>query len=122
NFSVDFNDGTVPDNVTLIGTAQNEGDGILHLTDAVNSQGGAIVISGVGTQAVSGFTLHTKILVGGGTAPPADGFSVNWGNDIPTTAAFGEDGAGSGLILSFDIYDNGNETPPAPSIDARWNG
>jgi hypothetical protein len=36
--------------------------------------------------------------------------------------AFGEDGAGSGLVLSFDIYDNGNEIPPAPSIDARWNG
>src|SRR6185369_5275064 len=25
-------------------------------------------------------------------------------------------------VLSFDIYDNTNETPPAPSIDARWNG
>jgi hypothetical protein len=120
--SLNFDDGTVPENVTLVGTAAMPGDGALHLTDAENGQGGSIVITNLDTEPVSGFTLHAKVLVGGGSTPPADGFSVVWGNDVPTTVAFGEDGAGSGLILSFDIYDNTNENPPAPSIDARYNG
>jgi hypothetical protein len=120
--SLNFDDGTVPANVTLVGSYSLPGDGALHLTDAVNSQGGSIVVTNLDTGAVSGFTLHARVLVGGGSTPPADGFSVVWGTDVPTDTAFGEDGAGNGLILSFDIYDNGNETPPAPSIDARWNG
>ncbi len=120
--SVNFDDGTVPENVTLVGTATMPGDGALHLTDAVNGQGGGIVVTNIDSGAVNGFTLHAKVLVGGGSTPPADGFSIVWGNDVPTDNAFGEDGAGSGLVVSFDIYDNGNETPPAPSIDARWKG
>lgn len=120
--ALNFNDGTVPENVTLAGTAQMPGDGALHLTDAQNSQGGIIVITNLDTAAVSAFTFHAKVLVGGGTTPPADGFSVVWGRDVPADSVFGEDGAGSDLVISFDIYDNGNETPPAPSIDARWKG
>ena len=39
---------------------------------------------------------------------PADGFSLSWGSDVPddviNTGA--EEGAGTGLIITFDVYDN----------------
>jgi hypothetical protein len=69
--------------------------------------------------------MDFDILVGGGTTPPADGFSVCVANNLP--ALFSEEGAGSGLIVSFDIYDNtdgdpNNGTGEAPAIDVFWNG
>ena len=122
--SFNFDDGQVPPGAEFNGSATAaNGDGILHLTDASNGQGGSILISDFDNgQPVSGFTAHFKLLEGGGTAPPADGLSFVWVNDLPSGTVFGEDGSGTGLIISFDIYDNGNETPPAPSIDARYNG
>lgn len=120
--SFNFDDGQTPEGVQFNGSAAIV-DGVLHLTDAVNSQGGSVIISDLDTnQAVNGFTARLRLLVGGGTTPPADGISFVWVNDLPAGTVFGEDGSGSGLIISFDIFDNGNETPPAPSIDVRYNG
>ncbi len=121
--SFNFDDGTVPDGAEINGTAAIGTDGVLHLTDAVNGQGGSIIIPDFDNgSAVNAFTAHFLWLEGGGTAPPADGFSFVWVNDLPSGTIFGEDGSGTGLVVSFDIYDNGNETPPAPSIDVRYNG
>jgi len=58
------------------------------------------------------------MLVGGGTATPADGFSFVLGGDIGD-ASFGEDGTGSGLIVGFDTFDNGT-TEVAPEITIRY--
>ena len=55
-----------------------------------------------------------------GAPRPADGFSFVLAGDIPNTT-FGEEGAGSGLIIAFDTWDNaGSDT--APSIELIWNG
>ena len=55
------------------------------------------------------------------TAPPADGFSFNWANDLPDgTWPNTEGGTGSGLTVAFDIFDNGGGE--APAIDVKWNG
>ena len=123
-FSADFEDGQAPAGSQINGTAAPwNGDGILHLTDAVNGQGGSIVIEDFDNgESVNGFTAVFDLLVGGGSTPPADGLSFVWVNDLPLETVFGEDGSGVGLVISFDIYDNGNETPPAPSIDVRYNG
>ena len=127
-FSANFDDGQVPAGAEINGSASvSNGDGILHLTDAVNSLGGSIIIPDFDNgQSVNGFTAHFKLLVGGGTTPPADGLSFVWVSDLPAGTVFGEDGSGTGLIISFDIYDNGTaanpETPPAPSIDVVYKG
>ncbi len=124
----DFNDGLVPVGAVIAGSAVvsatgGVGDsGVLHLTDAVNDQNGAFIISDFNTnQAVGSFTAAFRMRVGGGTEPPADGFSFNWANDLPTgLPGEPENGAGTGLTVGFDIYDNaGGE---APSIDLRWDG
>lgn len=122
--SYDFNDGQTPPGAELNGTATAAtGDGILHLTEAENSQAGSIIIYDVDNgQPVSGFVASFKLRVGGGTTPPADGLSFVWVTDLPSGTTFGEDGSGTGLVVSYDIYDNGNETPPAPSIDIRYKG
>lgn len=125
---IDFNDGNVPAGSALAGTAAvtatgGVGDsGVLHLTDAVNGQNGAFVISNASpSQAVGAFTAAFKARVGGGTEPPADGFSFNWASDFPAgLPGEAENGGGTGLTLGFDIYDSGGGE--APSIDLRWHG
>ncbi len=93
------------------------------MTDAINGQGGTIEVPDFNNgDPVSGFTAHFRLLEGGGSAPPADGLSFLWVNDLTPGTIFGEEGSGTGLIVSFDIFDNSNEIPPAPSIDIRYNG
>jgi hypothetical protein len=61
--------------------------------------------------------------MGGGPAVPADGFSFNIAAGLPAgVVPNAEEGVGQGLSVCFDIWDNGNETPPAPSIDVRYKG
>ncbi|NLH73645.1 MAG: hypothetical protein GX456_11380 [Verrucomicrobia bacterium] len=53
------------------------------------------------------------------TSTPADGFSFVVASGLPDSS-FGEQGTGSGLIVSFDTYDNaGGE---APAIDVFYKG
>ena len=95
-------------------------DGALHLTDAVNGQQGSFVVSNLlGNAALGSFTITFDALLGLGTTPPADGFSVSVANDLPA-ASWGEEGAGTGLIVAFDSFDNGGGE--APAIDVYWNG
>ena len=122
-----FNDGQVPAGTELVGTASVDtqdgvnGSGVLKLTLAENGQSGGFYIGDLdGGKAVSGFTAAFKVRIGGGTEVPADGMSFVWANDVPAGTSFGEDGSGSGLVVSFDIYDNG--AGEAPAIDVRYGG
>ena len=135
----DFNDGLVPDGTVLNGRGESPNppggfitadggvtnSGVLHLTDAVNGQGGTFIIPDLNSNApVKAFTVSFAARVAPGSTPPADGFSFVWAssNDIPANIIFGEDGIGLGLTVGFDIFDNGSETPPAPSVDIRYKG
>lgn len=124
DFDFDFNNGFPPAEGILAGTAVIDyigvgGSGGLVLTDALNDQSGSFVADFPSPNTeIMDFTLTFQALVGGGTEPPADGFSFVLGPDIPD-GPFGEDGAGSGLIVSFDIYDNGGGE--APAIDVVFN-
>jgi hypothetical protein len=94
--------------------------GVLKLTTAENGLQGAFFVEEIDPgQTVYGFEVGFKALVGGGTTPPADGFSFNFGNDIPD-AVFGEEGNGLGITVAFDIYDNGGGE--APAIDIKFEG
>jgi hypothetical protein len=135
----DFNDGLTPAPVTLTGSGIVDSSGgvtnsgCVKLVAPAGSAAMIITNSAEAGQPVYGFSARFKIFVGGGTVPPADGFAFAFGNDIPD--APGGDfeagvGLGSGLRVTFDLYDNsgifgfpgGEGAQPAPSIDVRYGG
>ena len=123
--NLDFNDGAVPVDGFVFGNAFVQfaggvGDSpFMILTEAVNGQGGSFLLSTpADATPINDFTATWMMLVGGGTETPADGCSFVLGEDVGD-AAFGEDGAGSGLIVSFDTYDNGT-SEVAPEITIRY--
>ncbi len=121
-----FDDGALPAGTAVYGNAivtldgGVAGSGVLRLTEAVNSQSGTFIINDLDAgAAVGAVTVTFRPRVGGGTAPPADGFSFSWANNLPdANFALGEEGAGNGLIVSFDIY----EGAASPVVDVRYNG
>jgi hypothetical protein len=69
---------------------------------------------------VSKLTVLWKMFIGNGSGNAADGVALSISDGIDDTANFGEEGAGSGLIISFDTYDNaGGE---APAISVKFGG
>src|SRR4051812_18273881 len=114
NFSTDFNSGQPPGSF-LYGTAYVDG-AVLRLTDAFGGEQGSMILDDLDNGAqITGFTANFKLLIGGGSIPPADGFSFNFANDLPDDG-FGEEGAGTGLTVSFDTFDNGGAEAPAIEI------
>jgi hypothetical protein len=116
--SLDFNSGP-PANALLFGSAYVSAGTLELNTNATFQTGSFILNDPMPGQVVSNFTARFKIRVTPGTTPPADGFSFNWATDLPD-AAFGEDGAGTGLTIGFDTYDNGGGN--APAVNVIWNG
>jgi hypothetical protein len=123
SFSTDFNSGK-PVGSALYGKALVDGSGgfgnsgVLKLTVSTNSQQGSFVIDDLdGGKKIGGFTATFKLRIGGGTG--ADGVSFNFAPDLPN-AQFTEEGAGTGLTISFDTSDNG--TGEAPAIDVKFGG
>lgn len=93
------------------------GGGVLHLTDEVSGQQGTFLLPA--WRPLGCFRATFKALVGDpSSAQAADGFSFCFGSDL--ASSFGEQGSGSGLIVSFDTWDNGGEG--APCINLKWNG
>ena len=109
----DFNAGTVSSEASLYGSAYIF-DGVLHLTDALNDQNGGLVVTNpvFGGAEVSAISVAFDVRLGGGTASPADGFSFNWGANIPNnTIGDSEKGIGSGVRIGFDLWNNAGEAP-----------
>lgn len=122
-----FNDGGLPADGLAFGTASVQAtggvndSGFLSLTMAENGQGGAFILPTPASPApITDFIAVWQMRVGGGTDVPADGFSFAFGPEIGDVA-FGEDGAGGGLIIGFDTYDNGT-SEVAPEITVRYQG
>lgn len=122
-FSSNFDSGQPPGSA-LYGWAFVDGfggvgdSGVLKLTEAISSEEGSFMLDDLdaGT-AITGFTASFKMLIGGGSQ--ADGLSFNFANDLPDSS-FGEEGAGTGLSICFDTYDNGGGE--APAIDVKQAG
>jgi hypothetical protein len=131
-----FDDSLVPSAVTLAGTAILDSTGgvtnspCIKLVAPAGSGTMFVTNAADGGNPVFGFTARFKTLVGGGTIPPADGFAFAFGSDIPDLPGgnFEEGvGLGTGLRVTFDIYNNdgifgfvSGEPQPAPSIDVRF--
>jgi Leucine-rich repeat (LRR) protein len=105
-----------------------DGSGFISLTDADFYQEGWVVLPDLNDGApISGFVATFKLRMGGGTIPPADGFSFNYAalNDPVISSGAGwvdghmEEGTPTGVAINFDTWDNGAE---APAIDLRLDG
>jgi hypothetical protein len=119
NGLLDFEAG-LPPGAAVYGTARAEG-GILKLTDAVDNQQGSFVAWPEEQSIdISQFEATFQLRIADSTFQSADGFSFVVARDIPHTA-FGEEGTGIGLIISFDTWDNGG-SDTAPAIEVIWNG
>lgn len=124
----DFNAGIVPLGAAVVGSANIkasgglDGSGFAELTSNANSLQGSLIFGDVlGGAEVTRFTVQFKLYLGNGSGNPADGFSFSLASDLaadPTapTASFGEEGAGTGLIVAFDTYDNAGGEAPAIGI------
>ncbi len=113
-----LNGGTRPDGFTPYPAIE---DGHLALTYNENSQQATIVLDDLdGGAAIESFTVRFKVQVGPGSGNPADGFSFSFGPEVTSFSNFGEEGTGNGVIVAFDIYDNGGGE--APAIDVKYNG
>jgi hypothetical protein len=125
SLSLNFDDGAVPAGTAAHGNAVVEAaggftGGALKLVKNVNGQQGSFVIDDLdGGAPINSFNATFKARVGGGTTPPADGWSVCLAADLPD-GAWSEEGVGTGLIVAFDLYDNG--AGEAPAITIRWAG
>lgn len=96
-------------------------DGHLILTYNENSEQGTIVLDDLdGGAAIDGFTARFKLQIGPGSGNPADGTAFCFGSDITSDLNFGEEGSGTGVIVAFDIYDNGGGE--APAIEVKYGG
>ena len=119
----DFNDG-LPEGSEVAGNAEHSEDegvddsGALVLTRALNSQRGGWLSPEIGT--VPAFTIDFDIYIADGTTTQADGISMAISDDLEPVEAFGEEGKGTKLIVSFDNWDNGGGE--APAIDIFWEG
>ena len=132
SLSLNFDDGAVPPGTAAYGSTVVEATGgvtggALKVVKNVNGLQGSFLIDDLdGGAPVNSFNATFKLRAGGGTSPPADGWSFCLGTDLPD-ASWGEEGAGGGLIVAFDIYDNTDGDPnngagEAPAVTVRWAG
>ncbi|MDB6037156.1 MAG: Legume-like lectin family protein [Verrucomicrobiales bacterium] len=127
-FNTDFNSGLPPNTSTngtaVIDTKDGIGNsGVLKLVSNLGNQLGLFLIGDLDSGApVYGFDLSFKAAVGHASGTPADGWNVDFAQDVSPTAV-GEDGSGNGLRVVFDTYNNSvpPAAPEAPSVDV-WVG
>jgi hypothetical protein len=137
-YSSDFNAG-VPPGLAIFGNATAEAtggandSGHIRITPALGSQSGSMVFDELTPgRRVSAFRADFKLRIGdGGPTEPADGFSFNFGPDLPVGLASGlaaEDGQGNGFSFCVDNYRYlpfvgvGNPAGAGPSTTANSSG
>jgi hypothetical protein len=126
-FFTSFDDPTPPEGTALFERARLEANagvnasGALRLTAPTNDQRGSIVISSFSRgEVINSFRAQFMVRVGGGSIPPADGFSFCAAADLPA-GGFGETGAGTGLIVIFDTWENGGDGAPSIRVVVEGN-
>jgi hypothetical protein len=115
----------IPDDITggevdRVGSATVEGSAV-ELTPATNNQGGSLIIKSIPPrQRVSRMVVKFNVKTSGGTSPPADGFSFNFGPDITAATTIGDNGVARGLAVTFDTFDGGG-TDSGPAVEVLYD-
>ncbi len=124
-FTLDFNGAGLPFGVNVFGhagripTGGTGNSGALRLTDAAAGLSGSLVIDiPTGGAPVSAFDVTFDVFCGDGGADPAEGFSFCWGTNVPN-GPWDEEGAGTGLIVSFDTRTDPGE--PGHEVTVSMN-
>src|ERR1035438_7222672 len=124
-FTANFNSGP-PAGASLYGnafvdtTGGPDNSGCLKMTTNAVSQTAGFIINDLDSgAAISAFTATFQLVLGGGTAIPADGFSFNYAGDLPD-GTITEEGAGTGLTVEFDTFQNSASN--LIGIDVKWGG
>jgi hypothetical protein len=113
----DFSSGTPAGTFITGSSGKILPDGTLQLTPAAGSMGGGFIVPDLsGGADVTNILIHLQLFLGKGSVPPADGFSISIANDITDDAVPSEEGTGTGIVFSFDTYDNGGGEAPAISV------
>ncbi|MDB6035172.1 MAG: hypothetical protein JWM16_5510, partial [Verrucomicrobiales bacterium] len=128
SYVASFTGGVMPAGAYTLGSAAvtpqggvGGSNGVLVLTTGGNGLSGQFYVNDLaaGTP-VNSFKLSARVAIGGGTARPADGMAFSFGSDLANNQ-FGEEGAGSGIIVGLDTWDN-NGDDTAPAIDVKVGG
>jgi hypothetical protein len=108
-----------------VGAASLRGSAVLdsgsvRLTPNSLDQEGSLVIENLDPgRAVRGFDASFTLAMGPAGVTLADGVSFSFGP--PPAGTYGESGAPTGLVVTFDLWDNG-ESPTPPVIRVVVNG
>ena len=116
--------GTYMSGVAAVASDEDGENPSLHITDAVNGANGAFTIEDFSRGAVfTDFEMSFRLYMTDSTCcgdgndavaghRPADGLSINIGNDLPDTIGLAEEGSGSGIRICFDTWDSGGGEAP----------
>jgi len=117
--------GYVNDFSSSVGAASLRGSAVLdagsvRLTENLPGQEGSLVIPNLDPgSSVQSFDASFTLAIGPTGSPPADGVSFSFGP--PPGGTYGESGAPTGVVVTFDLFDNG-ESPTPPVIRIVVNG
>jgi hypothetical protein len=126
NIFANFNDGKLPTGAAVSGNANVQpsgsfdGSAFVELTPSQLNQQGGLYLPDSGTASANKLTATWKMFIGQGSGNAADGVSFVISPGLDEGATFGEEGTGTGLVVSFDTYDNGNAE--APAIYVKFGG
>ena len=97
SYTQNFDGGEIPAaQGAIYGSSLIDPTGFVQLTDAANGQSGALIINDLNAGAsISSIFASFDLRMGSGTTPPADGFSLNWGQEM-TAGAIPESEEGTG--------------------------
>ncbi|MEZ5329255.1 MAG: hypothetical protein R3F19_29755 [Verrucomicrobiales bacterium] len=101
----EFDDGSLLESND--GNSRVEGGELILTEDGIGGSQAAYKTPVMGPELARGFTVVFDFALDA-TGTPADGVSFNYGK-ITDTGTSSEEGYGSGLTVSFDTYDNGDE-------------
>ena len=114
--SIQFPEGASRADVDLVGTAKTAEDYVQLTDDLTYEQGTLIIKSLPAADFINRLSVKFEVQINGGSIPPADGFSFNFGPEL-FGSTIGEDGIAKGLAVTFDVYDSqGSDTAPAVEV------
>lgn len=115
-FSQLSNDATFVNLATLPGQVNNV---VRLVPDAGSKLGQLLFAPGLQDMLPTRLTAQVRLKAAG---DPADGFAISFGEYGTEASTFNEEGAPSGLVYSFDLFENTDLREAAPGITARFNG